>query len=438
MKKIANWGNYPHRVADINTPVFEKDIHQLINNDKPVTVRGLGRCYGDASLGEHIISMDKMDKILHFDANDGIITCQAGTSLDKILNFIVPKGWFLPVTPGTKFITVGGAIASDVHGKNHHIDGCFSQHIIEMKILLSDGQTSICSPTINSEFFRLTCGGLGLSGVILEASFSLKKIETSQIDQQVYSAPNLKKLMEYFDEYSHYTYSVAWIDCFAKGKSLGRGHLIVGEHAPSSSSSDKLKQHASPKINIPFRFPGWILNKVSIWTFNNLFYFVHKFGPKKKKVDYDAFFYPLDKINNWNKMYGKTGFLQYQFVLPLNSSYEGLQQIIGKISSNSTPSFLCVLKKFGSRNENIMSFPDEGFTLALDFPIKNGVFELLDELDEIVHQMGGKVYLTKDARLSRKHFEQGYPKHQDFMESITQVNPKNKLSSDLLNRLTNK
>jgi FAD/FMN-containing dehydrogenase len=400
--------------------------------------RGNGRCYGDASLANKTISTLNYNRILSFDIANGIFECQSGLVLDRILEVIVPKGWFLPVTPGTKFITVGGAVGSDVHGKNHHVDGSFSNHILEMDVMIADGRVLTCSPASYSDLFEATCGGMGLTGMITRVKFRLKKIETSYVKQKQLKAANLEELLRYFEEYKDYTYSMAWIDCLTKGEHFGRGILIVGEHATSEDLNEKqkkkpLKVPGKPKITFPVNLPSWVLNTLTVKAFNFLYY-----GKNFKKeinniVPYEPFFYPLDAILHWNRGYGKKGFVQYQFVLPL-SARQGLVKILKRISDEGMGSFLAVLKVFG-RQESMISFPEEGYTLALDFPVRKGLFKFLDELDEIVLEYGGRLYMSKDARMKPEVLQKGYPKLDQFRNIVKKYNPSGKLSSVQSDRL---
>ena len=435
-RKISNWGKYPEE--EVNLIYFDdKDELVAVNHSTDhIIARGNGRCYGDSSLGENVISTLKYDKILSFDEKEGVIECQAGIVFDDLLKVIVPRGWFLPVTPGTKFITLGGAVASDVHGKNHHKEGSFSEYILSMQILCSDDQLYECDRERNEDLFWATCGGMGLTGIITRVRFRLKPIETSYIQTLEIKAKNLDHILELFDEYSDYTYSVAWIDCLKSGKSLGRSILMLGEHATRDElkkSGDPLKVHKTGKLNIPFNFPGFVLNKLSVKAFNALYYAKNFRKETRKTVHYDPFFYPLDHIHNWNRMYGKKGFLQYQFVVPFGSK-EGLKKIIEKIATKNLGSFLAVLKAFGDET-GMMSFPRPGYTLALDFPLKKGLLEFLDELDKLVHDYGGRVYLTKDARMSLETYWKTYPQTKEFQETLKKYNSSNKYQSSQSQRL---
>jgi decaprenylphospho-beta-D-ribofuranose 2-oxidase len=439
MKKlIANWGNYPVMETDEKTFSFTEQLTDVLLQTDGVIARGNGRCYGDASLEKNTISTLKFDKVLSFDPVKGIFECQSGITLDKVLEVIVPRGWFLPVTPGTKFITVGGAVASDVHGKNHHVDGSFSAHVLEMEVLLSGGEAVTCSPYFNGDLFWATCGGMGLTGVITRVKFDLKKIETSYIKQKQLKAENLEEVLQLFDRYKHYTYSVAWIDCLKKGKEFGRSILMLGEHArledlDAKRKADPLQLPKRKQISFPFNLPSFVLNRFTVKAFNFLYY-----GKNFKKeinniVSYEPFFYPLDAVLHWNRGYGTKGFVQYQFVLPLESR-QGLIEILQKISDKGLGSFLAVLKVFGPQ-DNLISFPKEGYTLALDFPVRSGLFTFLDELDEIVLKHKGRIYLSKDARMNPGVFWKSYSNAARFLDIVKRYNPRFRINSIQARRL---
>jgi decaprenylphospho-beta-D-ribofuranose 2-oxidase len=431
LKNISNWGNYPKIEADVIGVRSNEDGVQIIKRTSPLIPRGLGRCYGDSSLAPKIVSTDGFNKILAFDPVAQLITCQAGVVFADLLKFLIPKGFFLPVTPGTKFITVGGAIASDVHGKNHHVDGSFTRHVTNLQIMLESGERVSCSPAEHSDLFWATCGGMGLTGLILAATFRLKKIDGSKIDQVSIKARNLEEVFELFETYKSTTYSVAWIDCLQKDASVGRSILMVGEHDASALNSVRFKN----PIRIPFFFPSWILNKYSVRLFNFFYYYKQFSKLKKSKVSIDQFFYPLDFLNDWNKMYGHPGFVQYQFVLPPHRAKAGLTRILNEIAKSGRASFLAVLKQFGGADQGMLSFPCTGYTLALDFPIKNGLFEFLDQLDDLVLEHEGRLYLTKDARMSASVFQRSYNNIELFKQTILKYNPKGTFRSAQSDRL---
>ncbi|MET6997279.1 FAD-binding oxidoreductase [Chitinophaga defluvii] len=437
-KRLANWGNYPVVSSEESTFSQEAQLKEFVTSHQHIIARGNGRCYGDASLGEHSISMLKYDKVMAFDTETGIFECQAGLTLDQILDIIVPKGWFLPVTPGTKYITVGGAVASDVHGKNHHVDGAFSSHIIDMDVITGNGDTVCCAPDQESDLFWATCGGMGLTGVITRVKFHLKKISTAYIKQTQIKAKNLDEIIRLFEEYKHYTYSMAWIDCLKKGDGFGRSILIVGEHATPDELNDKqrkapLKIPGKPKLTVPFNLPSFVLNTFTVKAFNWLYYGKNFKRVINNVVPYEPFFYPLDAILHWNRGYGKAGFVQYQFVLPLEKK-DGLAAILHRISDKGLGSFLAVLKVFGNQ-DSLISFPMEGYTLALDFPVRDGLFEFLDEMDALVLQYGGRLYLSKDARMKQEVFWKSYPNAERFANIVQSYNVNKRFTSLQSDRL---
>ena len=431
MPEIANWGNYPRINAEEFYFESAPELSQQISSRHSLIARGMGRCYGDSSLGETVASSLHFNKITGLDLEQGIITCHAGATLDKILNIIISKGWFIPVSPGTKYITVGGAIAADIHGKNHHSEGSFSDHVLWFDIMLHNGTIARCSKTENTELFHLTCGGMGLTGIILSVSFRLKKTESARMCCEKIRAANLDEAMTLFNESSSWTYSVAWIDCLAGGSARGRSIMMRGEHAMTEDAGTKLPAitKSENKFSVPFYFPGFALNSFTVKIFNELYY---RAAPKqihKYISSLDSFFYPLDTILHWNKIYGRRGFTQYQCVLPLETSKDGLNKILDRISKSSMGSFLAVVKLFGDENENILSFPRKGYTLGLDFPLTKNIYPLMNELDAIVVDHGGRIYLAKDMRVSRETMKRMYPRYDTFVEGIRKYNPDFKFRS---------
>ena len=407
---LNSWGMYPQVENSVLKFSTKESLASIIKENSNLIAYGNGRSYGDSALSKNIINVKPYNYFMAFDETKGLLHVQAGVLLSEILESFVPRGWFLKVTPGTKLITIGGAIASDVHGKNHHVEGCFSQCVKSFKIMLADSSVVECSKDENSELFLATCGGMGLTGVILEAKIYLKKINSKYIEQTTIKTKNLKETFDAFEEYSGTPYSVAWIDCLAKDDEIGRCLLMVGDFKDDGDLSYKRKG----KISIPFNFPSFALNNYTVRAFNWLYYGKVRQRVSTQKVDIDTFFYPLDAIGNWNKIYGKGGFTQYQCILPKKMSYEGLKEILRTISDSGKGSFLAVLKLYGKENDNYLSFPIEGYSLALDFKIEDGLFELLEELDKIVLKYKGRIYLTKDVSVSRETFEQGYPHIEKF------------------------
>jgi len=427
MRKISDWGNYPVIEAEVSGFDSAEELRQKLKKPGPVIAFGNGRSYGDASLQSNVVLTRRFNKFLSFDEATGSLCCQAGVLLSEILDVFVPRGWFLPVTPGTKQITIGGAIAADVHGKNHHVDGSFGQHIRSMEVMRNDGSVVTCSPQENVDFFKITVGGMGLTGVILNATFTLRKIETAYIREETIRAANLNEIMDLFEASSDWTYSVAWIDCLAKGDAMGRSIMMRGEHATKGELVNLSHKHAPlvPKrglqLGVPFNFPNFVLNKLTMKTFNWAYYNKCRPGTHQSIVDYNTFFYPLDAIDNWNRIYGKRGFTQYQFVLPKAAGREGMHKILKRITESGLGSFLAVLKLFGEQ-ESFMSFPMAGYTLALDFPISLKAMDLFKELDAMVADYGGRLYLAKDSRMDAEMFEKTYPNAADFRQAIAMLN----------------
>ncbi|MDX1346623.1 MAG: FAD-binding oxidoreductase [Thiomicrorhabdus chilensis] len=415
---LSGWGQYPQQLTERLTPHSKRGISEYLAqssalDDSPSLIaRGLGRSYGDSALAEQVMQTEHLNHYMAFNADSGELECAAGVSFAELLAIFVPRGWFLPVTPGTKFVTVGGAIASDVHGKNHHVHGCFSQHVTQLTLALANGEVVTCSPDDKAELFRATCGGMGLTGVILQARFKLIPIESAYIQQRSYKSANLAETLALFEEHDSATYSVAWIDCLSTGDKLGRSLLMLGEHA----TDGELQAHRDSKLNVPLNMPGLLLNRYSIQAFNTLYYHKHTQTHAQSSLHYEPFFYPLDGIRNWNRLYGKNGFTQYQFVLPKSAGLEGMTCILKTIAESKRGSFLAVLKAFGEANDHYLSFPTEGYTLALDFKIDTTLFSFLEKLDRIVLDYGGRLYLTKDARMSEATFKQSYPEWQAFQE----------------------
>ncbi|MDQ8143200.1 FAD-binding oxidoreductase [Chryseobacterium sp. CFS15] len=403
IQKVTNWGNFPIVEKEMKSEDSFRKIKEFVLNNNEVIARGNGRCYGDASLGEHIFSTKKLNKFISFDRLNGIIECESGVLLSDVLEISVPQGYFLYVTPGTKLISVGGAIASDVHGKNHHSEGCFSEYVLDFKLMTENGDIIICSKEENSEKFYATIGGMGLTGIILSARFKLKNIETAYIRQESIKAENLDEIFRLFDESESWTYTVAWIDCLQKGKDIGRSILMRGEHAfaheiPQKFSKNPLRLKKKFSPTVPFYFPGFVLNALTVKLFNLLYYKRQTKKEVKNIIDYETYFYPLDAVNDWNKIYGKSGFIQYQMVIPKENGKEGMKKILETIANSGNGSFLAVLKLFGKNNpEAYNSFPIEGYTLALDFKVNSKLKKLVEQLDQTVQDFGGRIYLTKDS-----------------------------------------
>jgi decaprenylphospho-beta-D-ribofuranose 2-oxidase len=439
MRKIADWGNYPVVEAEVSGFDTQDALRLRLQQPGNVIAYGNGRSYGDASLGDHVLLTRRFNKLLSFDAVTGELSCQAGVLFSDILDIFVPRGWFLPVTPGTKLLTVGGAIAADVHGKNHHVAGSFGQHVEQMTVMRNDGSVVVCSPEMNSDFFHLTIGGMGLTGIILEASFRLKRIETAYVREEKIRCRNLKEIMECFERSESWSYSVAWIDCLAKGDEMGRSIMMRGEHATRANLVREDRKRAplnlkkALQLDVPLTFPNFALNHWTMKAFNVAYYAMCRPGKQVSICDYNHFFYPLDAIDHWNRIYGSRGFTQYQFVIPKEAGYEGLRKILKRITQSGLGSFLAVLKLFGEQ-DSFMSFPMKGYTLALDFPISLKAMELFKELDAMVLDYGGRLYLAKDSRMDQDMFMKSYPNAADFCEAISMLNEGDTKFASLLSR----
>jgi decaprenylphospho-beta-D-ribofuranose 2-oxidase len=411
--QIHGWGNYPTIEAQVLKPLSLSDCANAILKT-PLITRGMGRSYGDSANAQHVLQTTYLDHYINFDAELGMLTCEAGVTLREILRFIVPKGWFLPVTPGTSFVTLGGAIASDVHGKNHHMAGTFCQHVRTITMLLGTSEIVTTSHNDKSDLFHATCGGMGLTGIILTATIQLVPIQSAYIKQKTIKAGSLEAACEAFEVNNSATFSVAWIDCLATGKSLGRSVLMTGEHDDNGGLDLTVKD----PITVPMHTPAIMLNSLAMRAFNNIYY-TKALHNKTQNIPLLTYFYPLDAIGGWNKLYGKAGFVQYQFVLPKVDGVANMHSILTQISKSGQGSFLAVLKQFGPANLNLLSFPIEGYTLALDFKMSTMTIPLLHKLDDMVEGMGGKVYLTKDAVMREMSFKTTYPNWQQF-ESVRQ------------------
>lgn len=395
-QRLSGWANYPVIEAEVATPANLEEVRDYILINDRLIARGNGKSYGDASLSPHVLSMLALNRIVHFDPATGIIECEAGVLLVDILRVVIPQGWFFYVTPGIKYITVGGAVASDVHGKNHPTQGCFSNWLISFELMTSTGEMVHCSKETNADLFWKTCGGMGWTGVILRARFQLRRIHSTQMQQHTVQASNWEKLYAALLHHPEYEYAAAWVDGLASGKHLGRGTTFFASHLPEGQGSGPLVFAEKSPLNVPFYAPAGLLNPLTIRMYNTFRRLVKP--PGEQRVDLDTYFYPLDGVRNWNRLYGRRGFIQYQFCLPMETAFDGMKDVLQAIQKSPDAPFLTVLKRHGARPvEAVNSFPIEGLSLALDFPRTGSILGLVRRLDEIVWAAGGKVYLTKDA-----------------------------------------
>ncbi len=449
-KSLSGWGRFPVQSCHLFRPEKRSEVAATLASglQSSYIPRGLGRSYGDAALNENagVIWPILLNRFLSFDNASGVLECESGVSLAEIIQYFLPRGWFLPVTPGTKFVTVGGAIAADIHGKNHHKDGSFSNFVLDFRLLTPTGEVLLCSPTAHPEIFWATVGGMGLTGVVLSARLRLRRVDSAYVFVDFYKAPNLEDAlatMEASDE--RYDYSVAWIDALATDKTMGRSVLMRGNHAAAAELPARLVNPHSgignpptiptrPQWNLCIDFPSWTLNRLTVKTFNTAYYAVHRTSPRQW-VSFEKFFYPLDAINQWNRMYGKRGFVQYQIALPQASGRAGLRTILDRLARSGRASFLAVLKRFGDAGPGLLSFPLRGYTLALDIPAARGLVPFLHELDRMTLDYGGRIYLAKDAVLRAGDFAAMYPKLESFRAIQRKLDPKRLFSSSLARRL---
>jgi decaprenylphospho-beta-D-ribofuranose 2-oxidase len=434
---LSGWGRTTQSIATLETPRDEDDVARDLNQSREVIARGLGRSYGDAAQlsGGVVLSNLELGGISPI-GPDGTISVGAGVSLDELLAFSIPQGWFVPVTPGTRQVTIGGAVAADVHGKNHHVDGSFGAHVKEMRIVTPAGALTI-SPTSDAELFWATIGGMGLTGVVISVTLTMMRIETNQVRVDTERFSDLDGVMaEMLANDMHYRYSVAWVDCMTKGAHMGRAILTRGDHATRRETTEPtLTAPKSAKLFVPFDAPSGLLNPLTIRAFNELWF---RSAPKHQVGEFQAlstFFHPLDGVRDWNRLYGRRGFVQYQFSVP-DEAGDTVVQAIKRLSSSGVPSFLAVLKRFGPSNPGPLSFPIPGWTLALDLPVgPSALPRVLDDLDELVLGASGRIYFAKDARLSPEKVRAMYPRLDEFLAVKNRVDPEHQLASDLARRL---
>jgi decaprenylphospho-beta-D-ribofuranose 2-oxidase len=442
---LTGWGRTAPTHATIETARSDDDIRDtvLAAGSRGVLARGLGRTYGDAAqnAGGRVLDMTGRDRMLTFDAEVGLIVVEAGMSLDRLMRVSVPKGWFVPVSPGTRFVTVGGAIAADIHGKNHHHQGTFCQHVRSIDLLTADGDIRSVGPDAEPELFWATAGGMGLTGIVLRAAIQLIPIRTSAMLVDKERAGDLDALMSRMtDGDERYTYSVSWIDLVARGRRLGRGVLTRGSHAEPDQLPRRRRVTAhlfapGKGIRAPAFTPGGLLNRQTVAAFNSFWYHKAPRWHANEIQTIPAFFHPLDGVADWNRIYGPRGFVQYQFVLPFGAEAT-LRQIIERLAGTGNASFLAVLKRFGPGSPGLLSFPRDGWTLAIDIPARWRHSAMLDAFDAAVAAAGGRIYLAKDARARPDHFEAMYQQLDEFREIRRKVDPRNVFRSDLARRLS--
>jgi FAD/FMN-containing dehydrogenase len=416
---VSSWGNVIHAPHELYGLYSRSDRFPALPPAMTVLPFGNGRSYGDSCLnvGGALLQTRSLDRFIRFDRDAGVLACEAGVLLADILRLVVPAGWFLPVVPGTCYVTVGGAIANDVHGKNHHLAGTFGRHVRRLELLRSDGARLTCSTAENPDWFAATVGGLGLTGVVTWAELQLRRIAGPRLDVDSIRFANLEEFFALCAESERGSeYTVAWIDCLSRGKHLGRGILQLANHAAEQAPTAPV---ATRQIAVPSTPPVSLVNGLSLRVFNTLYYH-RQWGRQKRTSQYfRSFFFPLDSILRWNRLYGPRGFYQYQCVIP-PAAREATAGLLETIASSGMGSFLAVLKRLGSvSSPGMLSFPREGVTLALDFPNKGApVGRLFEALDRIVSEAGGSLYPAKDGRMPGTLFRSGYPRWQEFLHYI--------------------
>ncbi len=418
---IHGWGRYPKVEAQWHEPADVDALRMVLESGSPTVciARGNGLSYGDSALAGHVIGSRRLRHVCELDRASGVLCCAAGFTLREILREVVPQGWFPPVLPGAATVSVGGAVAADIHGKNHHQDGSFCEHVRRLTLMLADGEVVECGPSQRPELFQATCGGMGLTGIILEAELQLAPITSSNMITHSQPAAGLDECFALIEAHARARYSVVWLDCLARGRRMGRGIIHLAEH----EAGGEPRYRGRRSLPVPFTTPGFLLNRPSLALFNSAYFRWQKLRRVRNLVDFDGYFFPLDRIRNWNRLYGAAGFLQYQFVLPEAAGREGIAAVLRRVGEAGKGSFLSVLKKMGPANGNPLSFPTSGYTLALDFRREASLFPLLDELDAIVLDHGGRIYLAKDARMSEAVFKAGYPDWERFLAVKQQVDP---------------
>lgn len=433
---VTSWGRVlrlPHQVVpvqcrDSSLPAAAIEGNGALSVLPTMLPYGNGRSYGDSNLnpGGVLLETRRLDRFIAFDAASGLLTCEAGMLLSEILRLCVPQGWFLAVTPGTQFVTVGGAIANDVHGKNHHRVGSFGNHVRQFELLRSDGSRRVCSTELHADWFAATIGGLGLTGLITWAQLQLRRISSTFIDSETIRFRSLEEFFELSRESEQdYEYTVSWIDCASSGKRLGRGLFSRGNHAGTAIDPDPVprsRQGADVEHSrrMPFTPPFSLVNSATLKVFNLAYFHRQRADRVRSRQHYRSFFYPLDSVLEWNRIYGPRGFYQYQCVVPNARALDGIREMLDAIAASGMGSFLAVLKQFGELpSRGMLSFPMPGPTLALDFPNRGPrLHRLFDVLDGIVLRAGGRLYPAKDGRMGPTVFKAGYPRWQEFIDYV--------------------
>ena len=440
---LTGWGRIAPSAAALGSPSDAAAVASLLRAPGVKIARGLGRSYNNAAQcdGGLVLSTTRLNQIIELDATTGLVTCEAGVSLEQLMVAGLPSGWFVPVSPGTRQVSVGGAIAADVHGKNHHVAGSFARHVRSVDMLLPDGTPRTVTPESDPELFWATAGGMGLTGFIVRATVQLKRVATSRVRVDTVRTADIDETMAVLTDHDHrYGYTVAWSDCLARGGSLGRSVITSGDFAelddlPQPQRADPHLFRPGARLAAPPGFPPGLINRYTVALANEAWYRKAPASRTGELQTIGKFFHPLDGIRNWNRVYGPGGFRQYQYVLPFGAE-ESVRRSFELVSAARAPSFVTVLKRFGEGDPGLLSFPIPGWTLALDFPARTpGLAELLDQLDRLVVAAGGRVYLAKDSRVPADVLAEMYPRLEEFRKLRAELDPRGMLASDLSRRL---
>lgn len=442
-RHLSGWGNFRPGWCDVVTPNSTEELRTSVIHSPPSSwiSRGLGRSYGDSAVnsGGLVVDHTSESSVIHIDSVHRTVRVQAGISLGTLIDQILPRGMFLPVSPGTKFVTVGGAVAADIHGKNHHRDRSFGSHVEEFNLLVPGGEIVTCSPSKNQRLFYATIGGMGLTGAIVDVTFRSLPIETAQIHVESHRTNCLDGTLDLLNQTAEsHRYSVSWIDALSSGRQLGRGWVLTGEHVaasqlPTSSQANPFALPHRSTRSIPFYFPGWTLNRWSCGLFNEGVY--RRGIVKGDLVDLDSFFYPLDRVHHWNRIYGRAGFIQYQALFPFESATAAIRNMLEMLHHSGQAAFFAGIKSAGPTSGGLLSFLSPGFTIGLDLPFRKGLESLIKRWDRLVIEAGGRVYLAKDSLLSAESFRQMYPTWREFAAIRKEVDPRGMISSNQSRRL---
>ncbi len=424
---VSGWG----RVGVAGREVCSDDLVRL--SEQAILFRGLGRSYGDASLpppsAPEVASTVLGDRLIAFDETTGQLRAEAGVSLASLAEAFLPRGWFVPVTPGTRFVTLGGMVAADVHGKNHHVDGCIGAHVDALRLRVADGRIVDCSPRVEPELFHATVGGMGLTGHILEVALRMSRVPSPWIQRESVRASGIDPLIDALEASSaSWPFTVAWADLLARGAQLGRGIVYRGRWADPPDRSPGVPAPPAA-VDVPCEPPEWLLNRASIGLFNAVRYGLHGGGTRRGVESPYSFFYPLDRIANWNRLYGRRGFTQYQCVVPESHGLDGVRQVLDLIARRRAPVFLCVIKNCGDEGRGLLSFPLRGMSIAIDLPVGDGIQELIDALNELLIDLGGRIYLAKDAFTRPEHFRAMEPRLDGWMVVRRRWDPERRFRS---------